>query len=71
MHAVPPDPLTRIRQVALNLGELRDELGGAVGPEAQTVLAAWRSELLEALKDLERLSAPLPDRGQPPGDDPR
>jgi hypothetical protein len=73
MHVMPQDPLTRIHEVATNLGRLGDELGGSLGPEAQRVLAHWRKELLEALEALERLSGPKRDEdaGQGARDDAR
>ena len=46
------NPLTRIEQVALDLGRLADEMGGYIGPEARTVLLYWRRELLDAVAHL-------------------
>ena len=51
------NPLTRIEQVALDLGRLAAEIEDYAGPDARTVLLHWRNELLEALDDVRRLSA--------------
>jgi hypothetical protein len=43
------NPITRIEQVALDLGRLAEEVGDYLGPEARTALQYWRGELLHAL----------------------
>jgi hypothetical protein len=51
----PPNPLTRIEQVAGDLGLLADELGDYAGPDSRRALLRWRGELLEAVDDILRL----------------
>ena len=43
------NPITRIEQVALDLGRLAEDVGDYLGPEARTALQYWRGELLHAL----------------------
>jgi hypothetical protein len=43
------NPITRIEQVALDLGRLAEEASDYLGPEARRALLYWRAELLEAL----------------------
>jgi hypothetical protein len=60
---VPPqNPLTRIEQVALDLGRLAEEIEGYAGPDARRVLLHWRNELMTAVADIQRL--------RPGGEDP-
>jgi hypothetical protein len=55
---VPPqNPLTRIEQVAHDLGRLAAEIGDYAGPDAQKALRHWQVELVEAVKDMRRLGA--------------
>jgi len=65
IRRVPPlNPVSRIRQVAADLGELASELDEAVGPDARRALLHWREELLGAVEDLE--AAHVGDAGTPP-----
>jgi len=50
----PQNPLTRIEQVARDLGELADALGEHLGPDARRALLHWQRELRGALEQLER-----------------
>ena len=50
------NPLTRIEQVALDLGSLADEIGDYAG--ARRTFLYLRSELLASLNDIQRASAP-------------
>jgi hypothetical protein len=50
------NPLTRIEQVALDLGRLADEIGDYAG--ARRTFLYLRSELLASLDDLQRASVP-------------
>ena len=50
------NPITRIEQVALDLGRLAEEVGDYLGPEARTALRYWRGELLHALDALRHQS---------------
>jgi hypothetical protein len=51
------NPVTRIEQVALDLGQLADEIHDYAGPDARRALLHWRSELLAALDQIQRQSA--------------
>lgn len=53
----PQNPLTRIEQVARDLGRLAEEIGGYAGPDARTVLLNWQRELLAALDEIQRLTS--------------
>lgn len=60
-EAMPPqNPMTRIEQVAIELGRLADELEGYLGASATRILLYWRAELLAALDDLQRGSGTAP-----------
>jgi hypothetical protein len=50
----PQNPLTRIEQVARDLGVLAEQIEGYAGPDARRALLHWRDELRAALDDLER-----------------
>ena len=50
------NPLTRIEQVALDLGRLADEIGDYAG--ARRTFLYLRSELLASLNDMQRASVP-------------
>jgi hypothetical protein len=55
---VPPqNALTRIEQVARDLGQLAEELGASLGPEAQRALRHWQQELRSASEDLRQAKA--------------
>lgn len=62
--AVPPqNPITRIEQVARDLGRLAGEIGDYAGPDASRALLSWQSELLAALAEIQRLT---PADAEPP-----
>lgn len=46
------NPLTRIEQVAVDLGRLADETEEFLGPDAREALLHWRSELLAAINEI-------------------
>lgn len=50
----PQNPLTRIEQVALDLGQLAVESDEYLGPKATKALLHWRSELLDAIDEILR-----------------
>lgn len=50
----PQNPITRIEQVARDLGELAEEMEIYVGPDARRTLLYWRGELLAAIDDIQR-----------------
>jgi hypothetical protein len=50
------NPLTRIEQVALDLGRLADEIGDYAG--ARRTFLYLRDELLTSLNDIQRASVP-------------
>jgi hypothetical protein len=45
-------PITRIEQVARDLGRLAEQIGDYNGPQAERTLLYWRAQLLEALDEL-------------------
>ncbi len=49
----PQNPLTRIEQVALDLGSLAEQTGDYLGPDAKAALLRWRSELLASIRALQ------------------
>jgi hypothetical protein len=50
---VPPqNPITRIEQVARDLGRLADEIEDYAGPDARKVLLHWQRELRVALAEM-------------------
>jgi hypothetical protein len=51
------NPITRIQQVALDLETLAGELEDYAGPDAKRALLHWRSELLSAVEDIQRMTA--------------
>ena len=50
------NPLTRIEQVALDLGRLADEIGDCAG--ARRTFLYLQNELLASLNDIQRASIP-------------
>jgi hypothetical protein len=55
---VPPqNPLTRIEQVARDLGQLAEQLGDTLGPEARRAFRHWQQELRSALDELREAKA--------------
>lgn len=53
----PQNPITRIQQVARDLGRLAEEIDGYAGPDARRALLYWQSELLAATDDVQRLAS--------------
>jgi hypothetical protein len=58
----PQDPITRIEEVASELGRLASELEDYLGASATRTLMYWRGELLGALDDLQKGSGAAPER---------
>ena len=54
----PQDPLTRIAQVAGDLGRLASEIEDYAGPDARRALLHWQSELRAALDEIQLLTMP-------------
>jgi hypothetical protein len=55
---VPPqNPITRIEQVARDLGRLADEIEGYAGPDARRALLHWQEELRTAVGEIQDLAA--------------
>jgi hypothetical protein len=53
---VPPqNPITRIEQVALDLGRLADQLEDYAGPDARRALLHWQEELRAAVDEIQSL----------------
>ena len=48
------NPLTRIQQVAEDLGRLGDEIEGYIAPDAKLVLLHWHQELMAAVDEIQR-----------------
>ncbi len=59
------NPLTRIEQVARDLGRLAEEIEGYAGPDARRTMLYWQGELRAAVDELQRAS---PERETPPAD---
>jgi len=56
--AMPPqNPISRIEQVARDLGELATRIGDYAGPDAPRALLHWQGELRAAVDDILRLTA--------------
>ena len=53
----PQNPVTRIEQVARDLGRLADEIQDYAGPDARKVLLHWQRELRAAIGEIQRGSA--------------
>ncbi len=51
----PQNPITRIEQVARDLGRLAEQLGDYAGPDARRTLLYWQAELRAALDQLQRI----------------
>jgi len=51
------NPITRVEQVALDLRRLAGEIEDYAGPDARRALLHWRSELLAAIDEIQRLTA--------------
>jgi hypothetical protein len=54
----PQNPITRIEQVARDLGSLAEQLGDYAGPQARQALLHWQSELRAAVDDIQRVATP-------------
>lgn len=48
------NPITRIEQVAGDLGRLAGDIETYAGPDARRALLYWRSELLAAIDTIQR-----------------
>jgi len=56
---VPPqNPITRIEQVARDLGRLAQEIEGYAGPDARRALLHWQEELRVAVGEIQSLDTP-------------
>lgn len=51
-HVPPQHPITRIEQVARDLGALAREIEDYAGPDARRTLLYWQSELRDAIAQL-------------------
>jgi hypothetical protein len=49
--------MTRIEQVARDLGSLAEQIEEYAGPEARKALLHWQSELRVAINEIQRLEA--------------
>jgi hypothetical protein len=53
---VPPqNPITRIEQVARDLGQLADQIEEYAGPDARRALLHWQEELRAAVDEIQSL----------------
>ena len=52
----PQNPITRIEQVARDLGRLADQIEGYAGPDARRALLHWQDELRAAVDEIQRLA---------------
>ncbi len=50
------NPLTRLEQVARELGELADQLHDYLGPDADLALKKWQGEIRTAVDEIQRLT---------------
>lgn len=51
----PQNPITRIEQVARDLGELADQIEEYAGPDARRALLHWQEELRAAVDEIQSL----------------
>jgi hypothetical protein len=56
----PQNPITRIEQVARDLGRLAEEIENYAGPDARRTLLYWSDELRSAIDQLEGAGRPAP-----------
>jgi hypothetical protein len=54
----PQNPVTRVEQVAHDLGRLAEQLDEYLGADARRTLLYWRAELLAAMDDLRGAADP-------------
>jgi hypothetical protein len=55
---VPPqNPISRIEQVARDLGQLADQIADYAGPDARRALLHWQQELRIAVDEIQGLAA--------------
>ena len=52
----PQNPITRIEQVARDLGQLADKLEDYAGPDARRALLHWQEELRAAVDEIQNLA---------------
>ncbi|HTA33285.1 MAG TPA: hypothetical protein VK721_07660 [Solirubrobacteraceae bacterium] len=52
----PQNPITRIEQVARDLGQLADQLEDYAGPDARRALLHWQEELRAAAAEIHNLA---------------
>jgi hypothetical protein len=52
----PQNPITRIEQVARDLGTLADEIEDYAGPDARAALLRWQGELRAAIHDITQIA---------------
>ncbi|HTC73722.1 MAG TPA: hypothetical protein VK655_12605 [Solirubrobacteraceae bacterium] len=52
----PQNPITRIEQVARDLGQLADQIEGYAGPDARRALLHWQDELRVAVDEIQHLA---------------
>jgi len=56
LPAIPQqNPITRIEQVALDLGRLADEIEDYAGVDAKRALLRWQRELRAAIDEIQRM----------------
>jgi hypothetical protein len=61
---VPPqNPVTRIEQVARDLGRLADEIEDYAGGDARKALLHWQSELRAAIDEMRKVTQPVEPKG--------
>lgn len=53
----PQNPITRIEQVARDLGRLAEQIEGYAGPDAKRALLHWQEELRVAVDEIQSLAA--------------
>jgi hypothetical protein len=56
-HVPPQNPVTRIEQVARDLGRLAVEIEDYAGPDAKRALLRWQGELRAALDEIQRFTS--------------
>ena len=51
----PQNPISRIEQVARDLGQLADQIADYAGPDARRALLHWQQELRVAVDEIQSL----------------